>query len=116
MAVSSRVCSQLKIIMFLSYLDRGLPRSRSTSRNVSGKLFVTRCLATRKTAAFVLLMILFAGGCVPGTLNLVVPVVVQLVLTLAAAVDAGTSILSKLNSLCDNLSRALYVVNNLLLI
>ena len=30
-AVSSRVCSQSKIIALRSYLDRGLPRSRSIS-------------------------------------------------------------------------------------
>lgn len=102
--------------MFLSYFESGFPRSRSTSLSVNGKLFVALCLATLKTAAFVLFIVgvLVVVWQVPGTVSLAVPVVVHSVLMLAAAVDGATSILSRLNSLCDSLSKALYVVSSLL--
>lgn len=115
-AVSSKVCNQLKIIIFRSYFESGLPLSLSTSRSVRGKLLVALCLATLRTAAFVLFIVvvlLVVEWQVPGTVSLAVPVVVHSVLTLAAAVDGATSILSRLNSLCDSLSRALYVVSSL---
>lgn len=76
------------------------------------------CFTTLKTAAFVLFVGgALATGLVPGTASLAGPCCVfehsVVTETLAAAVDGATSILSKLNSLCDSLSSALYVVNNL---
>lgn len=53
-AVSSKVCNQLKIIMFLSYLDKGFPLSLSTSLMVNGRFLPALCLATLSIAAFVL--------------------------------------------------------------
>lgn len=101
--------------MLRSYFDNGFPRSLSTSRNVNGKFLLALCLTTLNTAAFVL----FVGGTlaiglVPGTASLTGPCCVfeQSVDTLAAAVDGATSILSKLNSLWERRSSALYVVNN----
>lgn len=118
-AVSSKVCNQLKIIIFLSYFDNGLPRSLSTSRMVRGKFLLALCCTTLRTAALVLLGAgtAFGIGLEPGTVRSDVPEFMALdwhsVFTLAAAVEGATSSLSKLNSLCDNRSNALYVVSSL---
>lgn len=71
--MSSKVCNQLNIIIFLSYLDRGFPLSRSTSLIVNGKFFPARCLATLNMAAFVLAEVvglLLGVGLEPGTESL----------------------------------------------
>lgn len=134
------MCSQLKIIIFRSYFDSGLPRSRSTSRMVSGRFLFARCLTARSTAALVLLFIAAAAtaaavvvvvlgfACfgtavvvVPGTVKCVAAPAAELLLavqsegttTAAATADGVSSNLSKLNSLCDKRSMARYVVNNL---
>lgn len=93
-AVSSRVCSQLKIIIFLSYFDNWFPRSLSTSLMVKA-WFRSFCPNSADPVAPV----------VPGTSN-VVPE------ALCAAL-ATASNWSKLNSLCESRSKARYVVNNL---
>lgn len=77
-AVSSKVCNQLKIIMLRSYLDRGLPRSLSTSLMVRGKFLPALDLAALNIAAFVLLDVvglLLGVGLEPGTVSLVGPII-----------------------------------------
>lgn len=121
---SSNVCSQLNIIMFLSYLDRGFPLSLSTSLIVSDRFLLALCFTTRSSAALVAedgteVPVL---GLEPGTVRWVVPelraVVVgpaaefAVLLTAAAAVAAVTSSRSRLNSLWDKRSNALYVVRS----
>jgi hypothetical protein len=120
---SSSVCSQLKIIMLRSYLDKGFPLSLSTSLIVNGRFLFALCFTTRSTAALVAedgtdVLVL---GVEPGTVRWVAPeptaavVVIPpagllVLLIVAAAVAAVTSSWSRLNSLCDNRSKALYVV------
>lgn len=75
-AVSSRVCNQLNIIMFLSYLERGFPLSLSTSLIVKGKFLPALDLAALNMAALVLLEVvglLLGVGLEPGTVSLVGP-------------------------------------------
>jgi hypothetical protein len=101
--------------MFLSYLDRGFPRSRSTSRIVKGRFLLALCLAARKTAALVLFGgggFALADGLDPGTVRRTGPELglafwAHSVFTLAVAADGVTSSLSKLNSLWESRSRAL---------
>lgn len=103
-AVSSKVCNQLNIIMFLSYFDKGLPLSLSTSLIVRGKFFPAFCLATLNIAAFVLAEVvglLLGVGLDPGTASLQDGETVweTSLLMLAVAVEGVTSSLSRLNSL-----------------
>lgn len=109
--------------MLRSYLDKGFPLSLSTSLIVSGRFLLALCFTTRSTAALVAevgteMLVL---GVEPGTVRWVAPepigavvvtppVELLALLTVAAAVAAVTSSRSRLNSLCDNRSKALYVV------
>jgi hypothetical protein len=107
--------------MLRSYLDRGLPLSLSTSLIVNGRFLLALCFTTRSTAALVAevgteVLVL---GVEPGTMRCVGPepmlaVVVtppaELLVLLTATAAAVTSSRSKLNSLCDSRSKALYVV------
>jgi len=95
-ALSSKVWSQLKIIMFLSYLDSWFPRSLSTSRTVNAWF---RSFRPIKEAPG-------TPAAVPGT-SKVVP------WELCAAVAAASS-WSRLNSLCERRSKARYVVSSLM--
>ena len=121
---SSKVWSQLKIIIFRSYLDRGFPLSLSTSLIVNGRFLLALCFTTRSTAALVAdvgteALVL---GVEPGTVRWVVPEAMAagvvppaelaVLFTVAAAVAAVTSSRSRLNSLWDNRSNALYVVRS----
>lgn len=118
--VSSNVCNQLNIIIFRSYFDNGFPRSRSTSRIVSGKFLLALCFTTRNTAALVAFEVVggFGVGLDPGTVRCdattpAYPAADDAALsdvaavTLAAAVDGATSRRSRLNSLWERRSRAL---------
>lgn len=74
--MSSNVCNQLKIIIFRSYLERGFPLSRSTSRMVKGRFLPALDLAALNMAALVLLDVvglLLGVGLAPGTVSLVGP-------------------------------------------
>lgn len=117
-AESSSVCSQLKIIMFLSYLERGFPLSLSTSLMVRGRFLPARCFTTRSTAALVasdghMAGVLGAAGA-PGTVRWIWPdPSADSEGTLAASVDGVISRRSRLNSLWDSRSMARYVVRSL---
>lgn len=87
-----------------------MPRSRSTSRIVSGKFLLMDCFTTLSTDEFGLFIGEdFGTGVAPGTVNREDDPLLLVQSTEDATTDADndTSSLSKLNSLCESLSNAL---------